>query len=120
MDFDAMNKPELLKLAEQWHLKDTKHLTAKQLREALTERARYDCPKCIWFEADVNLQSLGFPVISSRNGDACRQLKTILPVLVTRCPEFQPNQGQDGKSRDARHRQSKRKTNGEQKTLDDY
>ena len=118
LDFDAMNKPDLLVIAEEWGI-ETKGLTAKQIREALAELDRYDCPKCIWFESNINLAAAGFPVISSRNGNACRQLKTILPVLVTNCGEYLPNEGQDGLSRDARHRLSKRKTNG-QMTLDDF
>lgn len=117
MDFDTMNKPDLLLIAEQWNV-DTKNLTAKEIRLALTEKDRYDCPKCIWFEGNINLAAAGFPVVSNRNGDACRQLRTMLPVLVTNCPEFL--NGTEEKSRDARHRQSKRSTNGEQMRLDEF
>jgi hypothetical protein len=108
--FDDMNKPALIELAEAWHM-DTKDKTSKELREELLEMSKYDCPGCIYFVHDVNLQSLGFPVIMSKNGNACRQLKTILPIMVKGCPEFLD--GTEGKSRDARHRQSKRSTNGD-------
>lgn len=111
LDFEKMNKPELLALAEQWHIDDTKDMTSKMLRAKLQELERYDCVKCIYYVHNENLAALGYPVISSRLGDACRQLKTILPVLVSNCPEF--NAGGIGKSRDARYRQSKRATNSE-------
>ena len=110
MNIEEMNKPALIELGESWHM-DTKGKTSRQLKTELQELSRYDCPGCIYFIANQNLASLGFPVISDRTGNACRQYKSILPVLVSGCPEFLD--GTEGKSRDARHRQSKRTTNGE-------
>jgi len=108
MNFDEMNKPALIELATKWHM-DVKGKTSIQIREQLEELSRFDCPGCIYFVHDVNLASLGFPVVMAKNGNACRQYKSILPVLVSNCAEFLD--GTEEKSRDARHRQSKRSTN---------
>ena len=108
-DFESMNKPELLALAEEWHVKDFSSMTSKMLRTSLTELEGIDCVKCIHFLHDIKLAEFGYPVISSRKGDACRQYRSMLPVLVRNCAEF--NGGGIGKTRDALYRQSKRSTN---------
>lgn len=108
-DFESMNKPELLALASKWHVEDYSNMTSKMLKSALKELEGVDCVKCIHYLHNVKLAEHGFPVVSSRTGDACRQYRSMLPVLVRNCAEF--NGGGIGKTRDALYRQSKRSTN---------